>query len=90
MTQKRHPHVLVIGFWEGGVNRADLIEAFGISALRASEDLSLYQKQRRETRRTTSAPSGTPPCSKSRRRSTYVKPIVLRSKIRSVHLSEAD
>jgi hypothetical protein len=32
-------------FWEGGVNRADLIGAFGISVPQASKDLSLYQEQ---------------------------------------------
>src|ERR1700747_2130836 len=32
-------------FWEGGVNRADLIGTFGISVPQASKDLSLYQEQ---------------------------------------------
>src|SRR5262249_12777177 len=32
-------------FWEGGVNRADLIDAFGISVPQASKDFSLYQEQ---------------------------------------------
>jgi predicted DNA-binding transcriptional regulator YafY len=32
-------------FWEGGVNRADLIDAFGISVPQASKDLSLYQEK---------------------------------------------
>lgn len=32
-------------FWEGGVNRSDLIDAFGISVPQASKDLSLYQEQ---------------------------------------------
>jgi predicted DNA-binding transcriptional regulator YafY len=32
-------------FWEGGVNRADLMDAFGISVPQASKDLSLYQEQ---------------------------------------------
>src|SRR5262245_6294897 len=32
-------------FWEGGVNRADLINAFGISVPQASKDLALYQEQ---------------------------------------------
>ena len=32
-------------FWEGGVNRADLIDAFGISVPQASKDLSLYQER---------------------------------------------
>ncbi len=30
-------------FWEGGVNRADLIEMFGVSVPQASNDLTLYQ-----------------------------------------------
>src|SRR5215467_1554315 len=32
-------------FWEGGVNRADLINMFGISVPQSSKDLSLYQEQ---------------------------------------------
>jgi len=32
-------------FWEGGVNRAHLIETFGISVPQASKDLSLYQER---------------------------------------------
>lgn len=32
-------------FWEGGVNRADLIEMFGVSVPQASKDLTLYQEQ---------------------------------------------
>lgn len=31
-------------FWDGRVNRADLVEAFGISVPQASADLSLYQR----------------------------------------------
>jgi len=31
-------------FWEGGVNRADIIEMFGVSVPQASKDLSLYQE----------------------------------------------
>src|ERR1700722_3589805 len=31
--------------WEGGVNRADLIDTFGISVPQASKDLALYQEQ---------------------------------------------
>lgn len=30
-------------YWEGGVNRSDLIEMFGVSVPQASKDLSLYQ-----------------------------------------------
>src|SRR5262245_33670665 len=32
-------------FWEGSLNRADLIDAFGISVPQASKDLSLYQER---------------------------------------------
>jgi hypothetical protein len=32
-------------FWEGGVNRADLIEMFGVSVPQASKDLTLYQER---------------------------------------------
>lgn len=32
-------------FWEGGVNRSDLIDAFGVSVPQASKDLSHYQEQ---------------------------------------------
>jgi hypothetical protein len=31
-------------FWEGGVNRSDLVEEFGVSVPQASKDLSLYQE----------------------------------------------
>lgn len=31
-------------FWEGGVNRADLIDMFGVSVPQASKDLALYQE----------------------------------------------
>jgi len=31
-------------FWEGGVNRSDLIEEFGVSVPQASKDLALYQE----------------------------------------------
>lgn len=30
-------------FWEGSINRADIIECFGVSTTQASKDLSLYQ-----------------------------------------------
>lgn len=30
-------------FWEGAINRADIIECFGVSTPQASKDLSLYQ-----------------------------------------------
>lgn len=32
-------------FWEGGVNRSDIMEQFGVSVPQASKDLSLYQNQ---------------------------------------------
>ncbi len=31
--------------WEGGINRADIMEAFGISVPQASKDLSLYEEK---------------------------------------------
>jgi predicted DNA-binding transcriptional regulator YafY len=31
-------------FWEGGVNRSDIVEEFGVSVPQASKDLSLYQE----------------------------------------------
>jgi hypothetical protein len=32
-------------FWEGGVNRADIIEMFDVSVPQASKDLTLYQER---------------------------------------------
>ena len=32
-------------FWEGGINRADIMERFGVSVPQASKDLSLYEKK---------------------------------------------
>lgn len=32
-------------FWEGGVNRSDIVEQFGVSVPQASKDLALYQDQ---------------------------------------------
>lgn len=32
-------------FWEGAINRADLVEAFGVSVPQASKDLTLYQER---------------------------------------------
>jgi hypothetical protein len=32
-------------FWEGGINRADIIEQFGVSVPQASKDLSLYDQK---------------------------------------------
>src|ERR1700676_2282236 len=32
-------------FWEGGINRSDIVEQFGVSVPQASKDLTLYQEQ---------------------------------------------
>ncbi|RTL92720.1 WYL domain-containing protein [Ancylobacter aquaticus] len=32
-------------FWEGGVNRSDIVDEFGVSVPQASKDLALYQDQ---------------------------------------------
>jgi predicted DNA-binding transcriptional regulator YafY len=32
-------------YWEGGVNRSDIVEEFGVSVPQASKDLTLYQEQ---------------------------------------------
>ena len=32
-------------FWEGGVNRSDIIDVFWVSVPQASKDLSLYQER---------------------------------------------
>jgi predicted DNA-binding transcriptional regulator YafY len=32
-------------FWEGGINRADIMDAFGVSVPQASKDLSLYEEK---------------------------------------------
>jgi predicted DNA-binding transcriptional regulator YafY len=32
-------------FWEGGINRADIMERFGVSVPQASKDLSLYEQK---------------------------------------------
>lgn len=32
-------------FWEGGVNRSDIVNEFGVSVPQASKDLALYQEQ---------------------------------------------
>lgn len=34
-------------FWEGGINRADIIEHFGVSVPQASKDLTLYEEKAR-------------------------------------------
>lgn len=35
-------------YWEGGVNRSDIIDEFGVSVPQASKDLTLYQEQASE------------------------------------------
>ena len=45
-------------FWEGGVNRSDIIEMFGVSVPQASKDLTLYQERAPGTLSMTRAPSG--------------------------------
>src|ERR1700722_13797818 len=32
-------------FWEGGINRVDIMEQFGVSVPQASKDLSLYEEK---------------------------------------------
>src|SRR5262245_907144 len=32
-------------FWEGGINRADIMDRFGVSMPQASKDISLYEEQ---------------------------------------------
>ena len=32
-------------FWEGSINRADIVEYFGVSVPQASKDLTLYQER---------------------------------------------
>ena len=32
-------------FWEGGINRSDIVKEFGVSVPQASKDLALYQEQ---------------------------------------------
>ena len=32
-------------YWEGGINRADIMEQFGVSVPQASKDLSLYEEK---------------------------------------------
>jgi predicted DNA-binding transcriptional regulator YafY len=32
-------------YWEGGVNRSDIVDQFGVSVQQASKDLALYQEQ---------------------------------------------
>ena len=32
-------------FWEGSINRADIVDFFGVSVPQASKDLTLYQER---------------------------------------------
>ena len=32
-------------FWEGAINRSDIVEVFGVSVPQASKDLTLYQER---------------------------------------------
>lgn len=32
-------------FWEGGINRADIVDQFGVSVPQASKDLTLYEEK---------------------------------------------
>lgn len=43
-TERRLEFIEFRVFWDGGVNRSDLTERFGVSVPQASTDLSLYQK----------------------------------------------
>ena len=44
-TERRLEFIEFRLFWEGGVNRSDIIEAFDVSVPQASKDLTLYQEQ---------------------------------------------
>ena len=43
MSKKRLEFIEFRLFWEGGINRADITEQFGVSVPQASKDLSLYE-----------------------------------------------
>ena len=43
-TEQRMEFVEFRTFWEGGVNRSDITQRFGVSVPQASNDLTLYQK----------------------------------------------
>ena len=45
-------------FWEGGVNRSDIVEEFGVSVPQASKDLASTRSKRPKTSSTTAARSG--------------------------------
>lgn len=44
-TERRLEFIEFRLYWEGGVNRSDLIEMFGVSVPQASKDLALYQQR---------------------------------------------
>jgi predicted DNA-binding transcriptional regulator YafY len=44
-TERRLEFIEFRLFWEGGVNRSDLVDEFGVSVPQASKDLALYQAQ---------------------------------------------
>lgn len=44
-TERRLEFIEFRLFWEGGVNRSDITEKFGVSTPQASSDLSLYQQK---------------------------------------------
>lgn len=43
-TEQRLEFIEFRTFWEGGVNRSDITQTFGVSVPQASNDLALYQK----------------------------------------------
>jgi predicted DNA-binding transcriptional regulator YafY len=44
-VEKRFEFIEFRLFWEGSINRADLVEVFGVSVPQASKDLALYQER---------------------------------------------
>src|SRR6185437_761635 len=43
-VEQRLEFIEFMAYWEGGLNRADIIARFGVSPQQASGDLSLYQQ----------------------------------------------
>jgi hypothetical protein len=43
-AEQRLEFIEFVSFWEGGINRSNLIEQFGVSAPQASSDLTTYQQ----------------------------------------------
>ena len=43
--EKRLQFIEFRTYWEGGINRADIIGQFGVSVPQASKDLNLYQEK---------------------------------------------